>query len=74
MDTDLILTVGIVLAVLAIPAMLSAFSESRPPRGAAIVVLISGVLIVIALTQRPQGYTFQEIPDALMRVIGRLIH
>jgi hypothetical protein len=73
-DTDLILTVGIVVAVLSIPALLSAFAESRPPRGAAIMGLISGVLIVVALTQRPSGYTFDEIPDAVLRVVARLFH
>jgi hypothetical protein len=74
MDTDLILTVGIVVGILAIPALLSAFAESRPPRGASILALISGVLIVVALTQRPAGYSFAEVPDVMLRVVARLIH
>jgi hypothetical protein len=36
--------------------------------------LISGVLIVVALTQRPSGYTFDEIPDAVLRVVARFFH
>lgn len=70
MNTDLYLVVGIILGVLAIPSLLAAFSESRAPRTGAIMVLISGVLIVVALTQRPQGYTFAEIPKVFVRVIA----
>ena len=71
MDTDLYLVIGIVAFVLAIPSLLSAFAESRPPRAGAILVLIGGVLVVVALTNRGSGYSFAEIPDVFMRVIGR---
>lgn len=73
MDTDLILVIGIVICVLTIPALLAAFSESRPPRAASIMMLIGGVLIVVALTQKPTGYSFGEIPDVFMRVLRRVL-
>lgn len=72
MDTDLFLVIGIVAGLLAFPALIGAYSEARPPRAAAILFLIAGTLIVLALTQRPSGYTLAEIPDAFSRVIGRL--
>ncbi|MGL6208527.1 MAG: hypothetical protein ACRC14_01705 [Paracoccaceae bacterium] len=74
MDTDFILVVGIVLTGLAIPSLLSAFTESRPPRAGAIMVLIGGVLIVVALSQNTPQYTFAEIPDVFLRVIGRFVN
>ena len=74
MDTDLMLVLGLAISVLAIPSLLSAFSESRPPRAAAILVLIGGVLLVVALTQKPSGYTFAEIPEVVFSVIGRFIN
>jgi hypothetical protein len=74
MDTDLILVIGIAVCVLSIPALLSAFAESRPPRYGAIMLLIGGVLLVTALTQKPSGYTFDEVPDVIFRVIGRFIN
>ena len=74
MDTDLLLVVGIILAALAIPSLLAAFSESRPPRAGAIMVLIGGILIVVALSQSITGYTFGEIPDVFLRVIGRFVN
>lgn len=73
MDTDLILVIGMLLSVLAIPTLLAAFSESRAPRAGAIMVLVGGVLIVVALTKNPSGYTFAELPDVVAGVVARLI-
>ncbi|MBL4918351.1 hypothetical protein [Szabonella alba] len=74
MDPDLMLVIGLVLAVLTIPSMLSAYAESRPPRAAAIVSLIAGVLIAVALTNKAGGYSIAEIPDVFYRVIGRYLN
>lgn len=71
LDTDLLLVIGIVLGALSIPSLLAAYSESRAPRAGAVLVLISGVLIVVALNRHAVGYSFAEIPDVFMRVIGR---
>ncbi len=74
MDTDIILVTGILLGALALPSMLSAYSEARPPRTGAIMVLISGVLIMVALTQKPTGYRFNDIPKVFVEVIARAMH
>ncbi|MEM5476401.1 hypothetical protein [Pacificibacter sp. AS14] len=71
MDTDLFLVIGSAVLVLALPALIGAFSESRPPRAAAILVLIGGALVALAVTQSPSGYGFDDVPQALTRVIGR---
>lgn len=72
MNADLYLVIGIVLFVLVIPSMLSAFTEGRAPRVAMGVVLVSGVLIVLAVTGRPGGYTWDEVPMAFARVFDGL--
>jgi formate-dependent nitrite reductase membrane component NrfD len=72
MDSDLMLVIGIILAVLVIPSLLNAFTEGRAPRMAAIVVLISGTLITVAVTQRGGGYTLDEVPAVFGRVFSRL--
>lgn len=74
MDTDLVLVIGVLLAALAIPSLLSAFSESRAPRAGAIMILIGGVLIAVALSQTTRDYTFAEMPDLFLRVIGRFVN
>ncbi|WP_439103399.1 hypothetical protein [Celeribacter marinus] len=71
MDTDLFLVLGTVILVLAIPTVIGALSESRPPRAAAILVMIGGGLVILAVTQHPGGYTVGDIPMALTRVLGR---
>jgi hypothetical protein len=73
MDTDLILVVGVLAMVLAVPALLSAWVDDGVPRAGAILVLIGGVLLVVALSQRSHAYTIAEMPDVFMRVIGRFV-
>lgn len=73
MDTDMILTIGLILAVLAIPAIASAISDSRAPRAAALMVLISGGLITFAVMQKPGGYSLIELPKVVVSVISRFI-
>ena len=72
MDSDLFLVIGIVMVSFAIPALLSAYSESRAPRVGSIMVLIASGLIVVALLNRPSGYRLDEVPGAFVRVIGKL--
>ncbi|MDP4031888.1 MAG: hypothetical protein Q8P60_03360 [Pseudorhodobacter sp.] len=74
MDSDLMFVIGAVLLVLSIPSIFSAFADSRPPRAAAIVLLIGGTLVVIALSQKPGGIALAQIPDIFIRVIGRLLN
>ncbi len=73
MSNDQILVISIIICGLAIPSLLAAYSESRPPRAGAIMLLIGGVLMVVALTQKAGGYKFDEIPHIFVRVIGDLI-
>lgn len=74
MDTDLMLVTGIILLVMSIPSMLSAFTESRVPRLAILVLVVAGVLIFMAINDRSGGYTFPELPQVFARVFGRLVN
>ncbi len=73
MDSDLALILGIVLIALAIPSILSAFSENRPPRISALLLLIGGGLATYAVTSRPGGYRIEQIPDVFFSVLGRFL-
>jgi len=55
-----------------IPSILGAFSEGRPPRVAAIMLMIASGLIVLAVLNQPGGYTVAELPDVFVRVFARL--
>ncbi|TGD44583.1 hypothetical protein EEB11_03085 [Pseudotabrizicola sediminis] len=74
MDSDLMFVIGAVLVVLSVPSMFSALVDSRPPRAAAIILLIGGTLVVIALNQKPGGVALAQIPDIFFRVIARFVN
>ncbi|WP_417525066.1 hypothetical protein [Marinovum sp.] len=73
MDTDLALVIGIIVSVLALPSIVSALSDGRAPRAAAIAILIGGGLIVFAVTSHPGGYSMDELPEVFYNVMGRFI-
>ncbi|MFK7877588.1 MAG: hypothetical protein AB8B71_17725 [Paracoccaceae bacterium] len=74
MQPDFYLVGGLILAALAIPSIISALSDRRPPRMSAILVVVAGSTIIYALQTQPGGYTFSEIPDAFVRVFAEIIN
>jgi len=74
LDADLIFVIGVIVGLLSIPALLSAFSESRPPRAAAMMVMIAAGLIVVAVLQKPGGYNVEQAPDVFFGVVARLVN
>ncbi len=73
MDPDILLIVGIVLAILSVPAMLSAISEGRAPRVATFTAIAAGCLVIWAIQTQPGGYTFGEIPEVFVRVVAKFL-
>ncbi len=71
MDSDLALVLGLAIAALSVPSIVSAFSDSRAPRASVLTVLIAGGLIVYAIRSHPGGYALEDIPDAILHVIAR---
>lgn len=74
MDADLMFVIGAVILALSIPAILSAFADGRPPRVAAIALLIGGVLVVMALRRIPGGVEISDLPHMFLRVIARVLN
>lgn len=74
MDSDLSFVIGIIVIALAFPAIIGAFTDGRAPRAAAILVMIGGGLIALAVYQRPNTYTLGAIPDVFVRVVGHYIN
>ena len=73
MDADLALVLGLAVAVFSIPAIVSALSDGRTPRVAAIAVMIGGGMMVWAISQRPGGYPLGEIPATVVKVVARYL-
>ncbi|SLN25688.1 hypothetical protein ROG8370_00926 [Roseovarius gaetbuli] len=73
MDPDLAMAIGVVLGVFTVPSIMSAISDGRAPRVAAFTIIAAGALILWALTNKPGGYNFSDLPDVLVRVIARYL-
>lgn len=72
-DTDLLLTLGIVILVLSIPSLLAAWAESRAPRLGSIMMITALGLIVSALMIKPGGYSFNQVPEVMVNVVTRYL-
>lgn len=70
MEPDLLLVLGLVVGVLSIPAMVSALSDGRAPRVAAITAIIAGGMMVYAINSKEGGYRVKDVPTVVYRVIG----
>lgn len=74
MDTDLMMVIGVILAGFTLPSIVSALSDGRTPRVTAFVAVVAGALIVWAINEKPSGYTFEDIPQAFVNVVGRYVN
>ena len=74
MDTDYSLVMGLVIAVMGVPAVLGAAVDGRTPRVAVVMVVIAGGLIAYAVTQKPGGYGANDVLPAFSRVVNELIN
>ncbi|ANP36332.1 MULTISPECIES: hypothetical protein [Rhodobacterales] len=72
MNSDLFLVLGLLLAWLAIPSMLSAYSDKRRPQVSVFLLLGSAGLIAYAFLTQPGGYRLRDVPDAFFNVIGQV--
>lgn len=74
MDPDLMLVIGLVVGGFSIPSVMGALADGRVPRAAAIVIMVAGGLIVMAIQQQPGGYALGDIPDVFVKVVGQYIN
>jgi hypothetical protein len=71
MTSELYLVIGLIIGAFSVPSILGAFSQGRVPRTAAIMVMISGGLIALAIHEKPGGYEIADIPQAFVNVVAR---
>ena len=74
MTPDHALVGGLIILALAIPSALSAFIDGRAPRLGAALIVIGGVSVVWAITNRPGGYPLSDVPTAFIRVLADVVN
>lgn len=74
MDIDLIFVAGIVIGVFSIPAIVSAFSDRRAPRLAAVFVMVSAGMVAYALQMREEPYVLEKLDDVFISVVARYLN
>jgi hypothetical protein len=74
MSTDIALVVGTITGALALVAVLTALIEGRRPRVAALVVVMSGGLILWGAGASADGFQWDDVPNAFVRVIAEILN
>ena len=73
MDPDTVFVMGLFIAIFSVPSMVSAWSDGHVPRVASVVAILGGAMMVWAQSQKAGGYSFDEIPDLIVKVAGKFI-
>ncbi len=73
MDAELLLVLGVAIGLLAFPALISAFSSGRPPRGAVVAAVVGGLLILMSTLIHPSGFSAEDLPQIAARVFHRYL-
>ncbi len=74
MDFDLIFVIGVTLIAFAIPAAVSAYSDRRWPKSAALMLVIGAGAIAYAAQENPGAYSFETLDDVVLSVIGSFVN
>ncbi|MFQ6551331.1 hypothetical protein AAD018_003185 [Aestuariibius insulae] len=73
MTPDLFMCIGVLAILASIPAIFGSIKDGEAPRLAALVLLFGAATVYYAISQRPGGYTLEEIPQAFVNVIGQFL-
>ena len=73
MSVETTLVIGMVLSVFSLVAILNAWIEHRPPRTAAIMVMISGGILVTAMLKAEDRLQWRDIPDSFIAVVAKIL-
>ncbi|PHQ94507.1 MAG: hypothetical protein COB40_12045 [Marinosulfonomonas sp.] len=73
MNNDIILVFGVIIGVLAIPSLISAFSAGRSPRAATVLFMVGGAMVSWVIIQQPNTYSVENFPDVFVKVVAKII-
>ena len=71
MTSDLLIVFGLACVAIGLIRLLSAFEADQSVSGAVIMGGLGCAMILAGAAMNPMGFTAQNIPDAVMRVVNR---
>ncbi|MDA5556700.1 hypothetical protein [Shimia sp. MMG029] len=74
MITDYMITIGLVVGVFAIPAMISAYADNRLPKVSFAMFALCAAGIATTILLHPERYSLLGLPDVVVRVIADILH
>ena len=70
LDPDLIFVIGVIVGLLAFPALLNSYTHGRTPTLTLLLAVVAAGMIVYAMSQKPSGaYTAETIPKIFVKVL-----
>lgn len=73
MDTNLVITLGLLVAVLAVPAAFRRWADDQVPVLPFIALVIGGGAVVWAVLLHPGGFGLKDILSAVVEVVSRVL-
>ena len=73
-DTDLFVVMGLVLALLAIPAIIGARSEARIPIFWLVSLILGAAIVAAGVVFGPDGYSLARLPYSFIEILARIFN
>lgn len=74
MTTDYLITIGALIGLFSIPAMLSGYAEERRPTKAMAAFILAAAVLATGWILDPGRYSIAELPNVVVRVIAHIMH
>lgn len=73
-DTDLFVVMGLITALVAVPAIISAVVEQRVPYIGLASVTIGCALLGAGIVFSPDGYSLARLPHSFVEILARIFN
>lgn len=74
MDLDLIFVLGLIVGAFSIPSFVNAYSDNRPFRTPALMLLVAAAMIYYPIYENPSAYSIATVDNVILEVIGRYVN
>ncbi|SFK94149.1 hypothetical protein [Shimia haliotis] len=74
MTTDYLITIGALIGLFSIPAMLAGYADERRPTKAMAAFILAAAVLATGWILDPARYSVAELPNVVVRVIAHILH